>query len=109
MGPNSRERLPGRWRDRVKEYMCERGATRGGGLDQARRECLDRERWRLFYRNPSPSSRLSKVDAHHILDHNKGSDDIGDDAILWNRSLKRADKEESDQDVSQAGYVGVTG
>ncbi len=28
--------------------MCERGATRGGGLDQARKECLDRERWRLF-------------------------------------------------------------
>ncbi len=25
----------------VKEYMCERGATRRGGLDQARRECLD--------------------------------------------------------------------
>ena len=34
--------------DRVKEYMCERGATRGGGLQQARRECLDRERWMLF-------------------------------------------------------------
>ncbi len=30
--------------------MCERGATRRGGLDQARRECLDRERWRLFCR-----------------------------------------------------------
>ena len=40
MGPSSRGRLPGRWRDRVKEYMCERGAARGGGLDQARRECL---------------------------------------------------------------------
>ncbi len=26
-GPSSRGRLPGRWRDRVKEYMCERGAT----------------------------------------------------------------------------------
>ncbi len=34
-GPNSRERLSGRWRDREKEYMCERGATRGGRLDQA--------------------------------------------------------------------------
>ncbi len=42
VGPNNRGRLPGRWRDRVKEYLCERGATR---LDQARRECLDRERW----------------------------------------------------------------
>ena len=29
VGPNSRGRLPGRWRDRVKEYMCERGASRG--------------------------------------------------------------------------------
>ncbi len=48
VGPNSRGRPLGRWRDRVKEYMCERGATSGGGLDQARRECLDRERWRLF-------------------------------------------------------------
>ncbi len=48
VGPNSRGRPPVRWRDRVKEYMCERGATRGGGLDEARRECLDRERWRLF-------------------------------------------------------------
>ncbi len=30
MDPNSRGRPVGRWRDRVKEYMCERGATRGG-------------------------------------------------------------------------------
>ncbi len=43
VGPNSRGRPPERWRDRVKEYMCERGATRRG-LDQAKRECLDRER-----------------------------------------------------------------
>ncbi len=48
VGPDSRGRPPVRWRDRVKEYMYERGATRGGGLDQGRRECLDRERWRLF-------------------------------------------------------------
>ncbi len=48
VGLNSRGRLPGRWRDRVKEYMCERGATRRGGLDQAMKECLNRERWRLF-------------------------------------------------------------
>ncbi len=48
--PNSRGRPLEKWRDRVKEYMCGRGATRGGGLDQARRECLDRERWRLFCR-----------------------------------------------------------
>ncbi len=31
LGSNSRGRPPGKWRDRVKEYLCERGATRGGG------------------------------------------------------------------------------
>ncbi len=35
VGPNSRGRPPGRRRDRVKEYMCERGATRREGLGQA--------------------------------------------------------------------------
>ncbi len=40
MGPNCRGRPCGRWRDRVKEYMC----------DQAKRECLDWDRWRLFCR-----------------------------------------------------------
>ena len=33
-------------KSQVKEYMLVRGATRVGGLDQARRECLDRGRWR---------------------------------------------------------------
>ena len=50
VGPNSRGRLPGRWRDRVKEFMCERGATRGRGLDQAWRKRMNRERWRLLCR-----------------------------------------------------------
>ncbi len=36
VGPNSRGRPTVRWRNRVKEYMCERGATRRGGLDQAK-------------------------------------------------------------------------
>ncbi len=40
--PNNKGRPFGRWRDRVKEYMYERGATREGGFGQARRECLDR-------------------------------------------------------------------
>ncbi len=48
VGPNSRGRPLRRWRDRVKEYMCKRGATRVGGLDQAKRKCLDWEKWRLF-------------------------------------------------------------
>ena len=34
VGPNSKGRPPVRWRDRVEEYMCEKG----GGLDRARRE-----------------------------------------------------------------------
>ncbi len=29
VGPSSRGRPPGRWRDRVKEYMCERCYQRG--------------------------------------------------------------------------------
>ncbi len=34
VGPSSRERPLGRWKDRVKEYMCERGATREGRLNK---------------------------------------------------------------------------
>ncbi len=33
VGSNSRGRPLERWRGRVKEYMCERGATRVGGLN----------------------------------------------------------------------------
>ncbi len=40
VGPNSRGRPPGTWRDRVKEYMCERGATRGGGYANIIGLCL---------------------------------------------------------------------
>ncbi len=39
VSPNSKGRPPGTWRDRIKEYLCERGATMGRGLDQAKREC----------------------------------------------------------------------
>ncbi len=52
--PNSGRRPPGGWRGRVKEYICERGSTRRGGLDHAKRECLDKERWRLFCHGHSP-------------------------------------------------------
>ncbi len=44
-GTNRRGRPLGRWEDRVKEYVSERG-VRGNGLEWARRECMDRERWR---------------------------------------------------------------
>ncbi len=48
ISPSSKGRPLGRWKARVKEYMCERGVTEGRGFEQARRESLDRERWRLF-------------------------------------------------------------
>ncbi len=44
-GPNRRGRPLGRWEDRVKEYVSERG-VKVNGLEWARRECVDRERWR---------------------------------------------------------------
>ncbi len=44
-GPDRRGRPLGRWEDRVMEYVSERG-VRGNGLEWARRECMDRERWR---------------------------------------------------------------
>ncbi len=48
-GPNRRGRPLGRWKDRVEEYLGERGINGKGVLEQARRECLDRERWRHFF------------------------------------------------------------
>ncbi len=44
-GMNRRGRPLGKWEDKVKEYVNERVA-RGNGLEWARRECMDRERWR---------------------------------------------------------------
>ncbi len=37
-----------KWRDRVQEYVKERGEGSMRNLEQARRECQDRERWKLF-------------------------------------------------------------
>lgn len=39
--------------ERIKQYMYESGATSSGGLDQAKREDLDRERRRLLVWPPS--------------------------------------------------------
>ncbi len=44
-GPNRRGRPLGRWEDRLKENVSERGMRRNG-LKWARRKCMDRERWR---------------------------------------------------------------
>ncbi len=43
--PNRRGRPLGGWKDRVKEYVSERG-VRGNMLKWARRECMNRESWR---------------------------------------------------------------
>ncbi len=37
-----------KWRDRVQEYVRERGEGSLRKLEQARRERQDRERWKLF-------------------------------------------------------------
>ncbi len=42
-GTNWRGRPLGRWEDRVREYVSERG-VRGNALEWARRVCTDRER-----------------------------------------------------------------
>ncbi len=42
-GPNRRGRPLGRWKVRVEEYLGERGINGRGVLEQARRECWDRE------------------------------------------------------------------
>lgn len=38
---NRRQRPLGGWKDMVRKYMCERGASGG----RARRRCLGRKRW----------------------------------------------------------------
>ncbi len=48
-GMNRKGRPIGRWKDRVKEYVSERGVW-GNGLERARRECMDRESWRSVCR-----------------------------------------------------------
>ncbi len=48
-GPNRGGRPLGKWEDRVKDYVSERGVRRNE-LERARRECMDRERWRSVYR-----------------------------------------------------------
>ncbi len=49
-GGTVRGRPPVKWRDRVQEYVRERGEGSLRNLKQARRECQDRERWKLFCR-----------------------------------------------------------
>ncbi len=50
-GSSRRGKPLGRWEDRVKEYLSERG-MRENGLERARRECMDRGRWRSCCGHP---------------------------------------------------------
>lgn len=43
---NRRGKPLGRWKDSAREH--ERGTGRVGGLEQAKRDCLDREMWKHF-------------------------------------------------------------
>ncbi len=52
-GLDRRGRLLGRWEDTMKECVSERG-VRGNGLEWARRECMDRERWRSICHGHPP-------------------------------------------------------
>ncbi len=49
-GGNAKGRLPVKWRDRVQLYVRERGERSFRNFEEARRECLDRESWKLFCR-----------------------------------------------------------
>ncbi len=58
-GTNRRGRPLGKWEDRVKEYVSGRG-VRGNGLEWARRECMDRERWRSVCRGHPLEGRFRR-------------------------------------------------
>ncbi len=68
VGLDSRGKSPGRLRDRVKECMCARGATRRERLDQARRESLNRELWRSFYHGHLLEERSRRERGSKALD-----------------------------------------
>ncbi len=65
--PNRKGRPLGRWEDRVKEYMSERG-VRGNGLEWARNECMDRERWRSVCRGYPPRGRFRRERGVRAID-----------------------------------------
>ncbi len=45
-----RGRPPIKCKDRVLEYLKERGDRRLRGMESSRVECMDRNKWRLFCR-----------------------------------------------------------
>ncbi len=55
------------WEDRVREYVNERG-VRGKALNWARRECMDRERWRSICRGHSLGGRSRRERGVRAID-----------------------------------------
>ncbi len=75
-GTIRRGRPLGRWGDRVKEYISERG-VRGNGLEWARRECMDRGRWRSICRGHPPLGDTSGgSEASELLIDNRKTKDM---------------------------------
>ncbi len=66
-GTNRRGRPLGRWDDRVGEYASERG-VRGNGLEWARGECMDRERWRSVCRGHPLGGRFWREQGIRAID-----------------------------------------
>ncbi len=52
-GGNVRGRPSVKWTDMMQEYVRERGEGSLRNVEQARGECQDRERWKLFCRGSS--------------------------------------------------------
>ncbi len=50
-GGSVRGRPPVKWRDRVQEYVREKGERSLRSLEQARGEFQDRERWKIAFSN----------------------------------------------------------
>ncbi len=61
----ARGRPPVKCGDRVLEYVRERGERKMIGLEHARRECKDRNKWRLFFRG-HPLIRVVLRNRHQI-------------------------------------------
>ncbi len=66
-GPNRRGRPLGRWEDKLKEYVSERGA-RGNGLEWARRGCMDIEWWRFISCGHSLGERFQREQGVRTID-----------------------------------------
>ncbi len=66
-GPNRKGRPLESWEDKVKVYVSERGA-KTSGLEWARRECMDRERWRYVCRGHPLGGRFLREQGVRAID-----------------------------------------